>query len=82
MKIFSVLPEFVLWELSIVSSLSFYSILVQHSCNDRAWLTSECSPRVKFAYHFRINYDLNLETAEFLELGLYDFGETLFNARH
>jgi len=23
---------------------------------------------VKFAYHFRINYDLNLETAEFLEL--------------
>ena len=36
----------------------------------------------KFAYHFRINYDLNLETAEFLALGLYDFGETLFNARH
>ena len=23
-----------------------------------------------FAYHFRINYDLNFETAEFLELGL------------
>ena len=45
MKIFSVLAEFVLWELSIVSSLSLYSILVQHACNDRAWLTSECSPR-------------------------------------
>ena len=38
--------------------------------------------RLKFAYHFRINYDLNLETAEFLELGLCDFGETLFSARH
>ena len=38
--------------------------------------------RVKFAYHFRINYDLNLETAEFLELGLCDFGETLFSVRH
>ena len=38
--------------------------------------------RVKFAYHFRINYDLNLETAEFLELGLCNFGETLFSARH
>ena len=38
--------------------------------------------RVKFAYHFRINYDLNLETAEFLELGVCDFGETLFSARH
>ena len=38
--------------------------------------------RVKFAYHFSINYDLNLETAEFLELGLCDFGETLFSARH
>ena len=25
--------------------------------------------RVKFAYHFRINYDLNLQTAEFLALG-------------
>ena len=24
---------------------SCYSILVQHACNDRAWLTSECSPR-------------------------------------
>ena len=24
--------------------------------------------RIKFAYHFRINYDLNLETAEFLAL--------------
>ena len=33
-----------LWELSIVSSLSWYSIPVQHACNDRAWLTSECSP--------------------------------------
>ena len=38
--------------------------------------------RVKFTYHFRINYDLNLETAEFLELGLCDFGESLFSARH
>ena len=38
--------------------------------------------REKFAYHFCINYDLNLETAEFLALGLWDFGETLFNARH
>ena len=75
MKIFSVLAEFVLWELSIVSSLSLHSILVQHACNDRAWLTSECSPR--YAYHFHINYDLNLETAEFLELGLCDFGETV-----
>ena len=37
---------------------------------------------MKFTYHFHINYDLNLETAEFLELGLCDFGETLFNARH
>ena len=26
--------------------------------------------RIKFAYHFRINYDLNLETAEFLALDL------------
>ena len=34
------------------------------------------------AYHSRINYDLNLESAEFLELGLCDFGETLFSARH
>ena len=37
---------------------------------------------VKFAYHFHINYDLNLQTPEFLALGLFDFGETLFNARH
>ena len=43
MKIFSVLAEFELWELSIVSSLSLYSILVQHAYNDRAWLTSEYS---------------------------------------
>ena len=50
-KIFSVFAEFVLWELSIVSSLSLYSILVQHARND-----------------------LNLETAEFLELGLCDSG--------
>ena len=43
---FSVLAEFVLWKFAIlVSSLSCYSILVQHACNDRAWLTSECSPR-------------------------------------
>ena len=40
MKILSVLVEFVLWEVSIVSSLSRYSILVQHACNDRTWLTS------------------------------------------
>ena len=38
MKIFSVLAEFVLWELSIVFSLSLYSILVQHACNDHAWV--------------------------------------------
>ena len=31
---------------------------------------------------FCINYGLNLETAEFLALGLCDFGKTLFNARH
>ena len=41
MKIFSVLAEFVLWEFSIVSSLSWYSILVEHTCNDHPWLTSE-----------------------------------------
>ena len=35
---------------------------------------------VKFAYHFRIIYDLNLETAEFFELSLCDFGETLVSA--
>ena len=28
------------------------------------------------------NSDLNMQTAEFLVLGLCDFGETLFNARH
>ena len=38
--------------------------------------------RVKFDYHFLINYDLNLQTAGFLALGLCDFDETLFNARH
>ena len=38
--------------------------------------------RVKFAYHFHINYDLNLKTAEYLAVGLCNFGETLFNARH
>ena len=43
--IFSILAEFVLWEYSIVSSLSWYSILVQHACYDRAWLTSESSQR-------------------------------------
>ena len=42
---FSVLAEFVLWEFSTVSSLPWYRILVQHACNDRAWLTSEWSPR-------------------------------------
>ena len=37
---------------------------------------------VKFAYHFCINYDLNLETAvKYLELGLCDFGEKLFSAQ-
>ena len=40
------------------------------------------SNRVKFVYHFHINYDLNLQTAEVLALGLCDFGETLFNPRH
>ena len=29
-----------------------------------------------------MKYGLNLETAEFLALGLCDFGETLVNARH
>ena len=29
-----------------------------------------------------LNYDLNLESAKFLELGLCDFVETLFSARH
>ena len=45
-KIFSVLTEIVLWEFSIVSSLSWYNILVVHAWNrnDRAWMTSECSP--------------------------------------
>ena len=38
---FSVLAEFVLWEFSIVSSLSWYNILVQHAYNNRAWLTFE-----------------------------------------
>ena len=38
--------------------------------------------RVKFAYHFHIHYDLSLQTAELLALGLCDFGETLFNTRH
>ena len=33
------------WEFSVVSSLSWYSILVLHACNDRGWLTSECLPR-------------------------------------
>ena len=32
--------------------------------------------RLKFAYHFHVNYDLNLETAKFLALV-----QTLFNAR-
>ena len=48
LKIFSVLAEFLLWELSIVSSLSLYSILVQHACNDHAWLTSECVALLDF----------------------------------
>ena len=41
-----------------------------------------CDEERHIAYHFHINYDLNLETAEFLALGLCDFGETPFNARH
>ena len=40
-RFFSVLAEFVLWELSIVSSLSLCSVLVQHACNYHAWLTYE-----------------------------------------
>ena len=39
-----------LCEFSILSSLSWYNILVQHACNDRAWLTSECSPREFFIH--------------------------------
>ena len=35
---------------------------------------------VGFACHFRMDCDLNLEAAEFLELGLCDFGEALFSA--
>ena len=31
---------------------------------------------------YTIIYDLNLETAKFLALGLCDFGETLFSARN
>ena len=46
MKIFSVLAEFVLWELSIVSSLSLYSILVQHACNDHALMRTICSREI------------------------------------
>ena len=46
MKIFSVLAEFVLWELSIVSSLSLYSILVQHACNDHGGDTRELQSRM------------------------------------
>ena len=34
-----------LWDFSVVSSLSWYSILLQHACNDLARLTSECSAR-------------------------------------
>ena len=29
----------------LIVAFRLYSILVQHACNDRAWLTSECSPR-------------------------------------
>ena len=29
--------------LAVAKSI-YYSIIVQHGCNDRAWLTSECSP--------------------------------------
>ena len=39
-----------LWEVSIVSRLSRYSILVQHACNDRTWLTS--SNLITFQYSF------------------------------
>ena len=31
---------------------------------------------------FVIITELNLETAEFLAVGFWDFGKTLFNARH
>ena len=62
------------------------SIGTQQFNNHTSWDTrpkSHCLLDINvFAYHFRINYDLDLETAEFLALGLYDFGETLFNARH
>ena len=34
-----------------------------------------------FAYHFRINYNLNFETAQFLELGLCNFVEKLCPAQ-
>ena len=55
-----------LWELSIVSSLSLYSILVQLACNDHAWLTSEYNhvtftPIAKnFMLHFRLIYMLSI----------------------
>ena len=39
--------------------------------------------RVKFAYHFHLNYDLNLEIVEFHALGFCNFGEILpCNAKH
>ena len=34
------------------------------------------------AFYKWVKFDQNLETAEFRALGLCDFGETLFNARH
>ena len=47
-----------LWEVSIVSSLSRYStramtVVVQHACNDRTWLTS--SNLITFQYSFTQN---------------------------
>ena len=37
---------------------------------------------INLAFRLHINYDLNLQTAEFLALGLCDFRETLINERH
>ena len=43
-----------------------------------------CEGCLSFSHNLRhfTNYDLKLQTAEFLLLTLCDFGETLFNARH
>ena len=44
-------------------------------------LSATCKQTLLHPY-FYINYDLNLQTAEFLALGLCDFGETLLNTTH